>query len=554
MKEFKIKHLTIYKSDNSAEKKYRPELSALIIEKFGPGPYSDYEKTRGALTLSYNYFCDKFIQICQSEKSLRFYQFVLSQHEQTIELAFFSNKNHYPDGIKEEYIAVYRRILKWIIEEACNVDLHNDEEHNEAFLIRAKAKLNELVFLGDMIFFDANLFAEQDMIEDVLEINFDNNSQYVFSHKHHYDYIINKIQEAQGIHSIKHVVGDQSINGFKTAIHKCFGIEYDYISTVIAEIHKVNEKKGGQYCPFGWQSLPLSVQSIYGSDPEKASQIFKGLTLDRYNKLRLHDLACKPQTMFRYVYRPITIWKVDGEDFAVIGKNGFTECIIQLVTNAIPWGKAPIEWLENKEFKKYVHQQEDQHDKWLDDEVEIRLQEKQLQYHKNVTKIISASGPVNLVIPEVGEIDFLIISHKFKKIYVADSKHLQGRYDMMTMKNDLSNFTKLKNGYNKQISNKVNWISENLDKFDFHNKVKYGSSTPSIVNYEIEGIFIINTPTFYMYNSDYRIYTVDVFAEVITGQLVDPEFTIVLDEGKDLKSFQIKYPYFKKPDYSFIDS
>jgi hypothetical protein len=552
MEEFKIKHLTIYKGDASPEVKYRPELSKLLLDNFGPGPYTDHDIARKAVTFSFNFFCDKFLDLCHSETSVRFYQLVLSQHEQAIELALFGNKNHYPKGITEEYIAVYRRILKWILEQACDIKLHNEEKHDDKFLDRAKKKLNELVFLGDMIFYDANMYAEQDMIEDVVEVKFDENNQYIFSHKHHYDFIIEKIQESNGIHSFKHVVDEKAIEDLKKAIEKCFGLKYEFLTTVIAEIHKMNESKGGKYCGFGWESLPLSVQSMFAANPDQARILFKGLTLDRTNKLKLHDLACKPQTMYRYLYRPITIWNIGGEDFAVIGRNGFTESIIQLATNAIPWGKAPDEWIANKCFKEYVHSKEDEHDKWLDDEVEKKVREIKLPFHRNVTNIVTENGNLSLLIKDVGEIDFIIISHDNKKIYIADSKHLQGRYDMMTQKNDFSNFTKDK-GYNKQIANKIKWASENLPQLDFHNKSMYVQSEPSISGYEIEGIFIINTPTFYMYNSDYRIYTVDVFAQIITGQLTDPELTVFVDNEDSMTKFNIKYPYFKKPNYKLLD-
>jgi len=552
MKEFKIKHFTIYKGDASPEIKYRPELSKLLFDNFGSGPYTDHDIARKAVTFSFNFFCDKFIELCHSETSVRFYQLVLSQHEQAIEIAFFGNKNHYPDGITEEYIAVYRRILKWILEQACDIKLHNEEKQDEKFLERAKKKLNDLVFLGDMIFYDANMYAEQDMIEDVVEMKFDENNFYVFSHKHHYDFVIDKIINSNGFRAVKHVVDDDAIEDLKVAIEKCFGLKYEFLTTVIAEIHKINESKGGQYCGFGWESLPLSVESMFGANADQARILFKGLTLDRTNKLKLHDLACRPQTMNRYLYRPITIWNIGGEDFAVIGKNGFTESIIQLATNCIPWGKAPEEWIANNGFKQYVHSKEDEHDKWLDDEVEKKVREIKLPFHRNVTNIFTENGNLSLLVKDVGEIDFIIISHDNKKIYIADSKHLQGRYDMMSQKNDFSNFTKDK-GYNKQIANKIKWAHENLSHLDFHNKSIYGQSEQSISAYEIEGIFIINTPTFYMYNSDYRIYTVDVFAQIITGQLIDPELTVFVDNEDSMTKFNIKYPYFKKPNYKLLD-
>ena len=252
------------------------------------------------------------------------------------------------------------------------------------------------------------------------------------------------------------------------------------------------------------------------------------------------------------MYRPITIWNIEGSDFAVIGTNAFTESIIQLATNCIPWGKAPDEWIANSCFKDYVHSKEDEHDKWLDDEVENRLKNEGLAYHRNFTQIDGIKGKVSLNQKDVGEIDFIIMNHPQKTVHVVDCKHLQGRYDMMTQKNDFSNFTKSK-GYNEQIQRKVDFVNRNLADFDHHNRKVYGASEPSIISYKIEGFFIINTPTFYMFNSDFRIYTVDVFVDVIAKRLVDPVLNVILDNGDKTAILKVNYPYFKKPHYKLVD-
>ncbi|MES1181762.1 MAG: hypothetical protein ABUL44_03115, partial [Flavobacterium sp.] len=513
-KEYKIKHCTIYKGDATSEPRYRSELSKQLIDQLGTGPYSDHETARKAISIAYNYYCDKFIELCQDEKSVRFYQFVLSQHEQSIEVALFAKVDHYPDGIDKKYVAVYRRVLKWILEQACDINLSNNETADTAFKKRALSKLNELWFVGDMIFSCAYFYAEQDMVEDVAEVVFDSKGQYVFQHKHHYNFVIDKIQESYGAHSFKHVVDETAVEDLKVSIEKCFGVKYEFLTTVLAEIHRINKPKGGQYVGFGWESLPMSVKSMFGGNADQARILFKGLTLNKNNKLKLHDLACRPNTMYRYMYRPITIWNIEGEDFAVIGKNAFTESIIQLSTNCIPWGKAPDEWIANRCFKDYVHSKEDEHDKWLDNEVERRLKEEGLRYFRNITQITGQNGRISLNQKDVGEIDFIIINHPQKTVHVVDCKHLQGRYDMMTQKNDFSNFTKSK-GYNDQIQRKLNFVAQSLTDFDYHNRSEFGNTEQSILTYKLEGIFIINTPTFYMFNSDFRIYTVDVFVNVI---------------------------------------
>ena len=71
MNEYVINHVSIYVGTKKPEKKYRAELSKLLLEKFGIGPYSDEEKVREVISFCYEYFCKKFLDICYNEKSVR---------------------------------------------------------------------------------------------------------------------------------------------------------------------------------------------------------------------------------------------------------------------------------------------------------------------------------------------------------------------------------------------------------------------------------------------------------------------------------------------------
>jgi len=552
VKEIKINGLVILKGDNIPEAKYRKELSVLMIDQFGAGPYSEKNKVREVITFAFKYFCSKFNEICESETSAHFYRYVMSLHEQSIELSFFAKDSHYPKNYSAADLALYRRILKWTLEKACEMRLNNEESINQQFKKRAQQLINELLCVGEMIFTYANIYAEQDMIEDVAEIIFDKDNEFVIKHKHHYDFVIAQIQESYGGHSFKHVVDEKPIKDLEIALDKCFGIKYGFLTTALKELHKMIADKGGQYCGFEWESLPLSVESMFHGNVDRARQIYQGLTLNRDNKIPLEELVCKPYSMNRSLLRPILIWNVEGKDFAFVGENAWLESIIELTSNKIPWGKAPEEWIRNECFKTYMHSKEDEHDKWLDDEVEKRLVAKNLQYDRNLTSLHNSTGGLSINTPGVGEIDFIIIDHTSHKIFIADCKHLQGRYDMMSQKNDYSNFIK-PNGYNQQISNKIAFISSHMGDLDSHFRRKYGDDSRDITDYDVQGIFIINTPTFYMFNSDYRIYTVDVALDAITGELQDPEFTLIIDEEEQQTIFRIKYPYFRKPNYHLVD-
>lgn len=554
MKEYIVKeHYRVYKFDISIEKKFRQELSKQLIEKFQKGPF-DQETIRDIVVYSLNYYIGKFLEICHQEKSVAFYQFIFILHEQATELVYKHNGETLSVNVDWKYIALYRRILKFILETACDVKMITGEKVNNKFLHRIEGKIDALLFLGEMILSCVSFYAEQAMIEDVAEVKFDNNDEYVFSRRHHYEFIFKHIIEEFGGQLEKTVVDDSGLAGFEDltkAIEEHFHIKYKELGHLIASIHKELEPKGGFIVGVGWETLPQNLHRMFNVPLDICEQFFSGLRLDRNNKMGLLDLACKPYNLNRYIYRPILIWNIDGNDYALIGKNSWSETFVQLASNAIPWGKAAPEWMKNIGFKKFVHEKEDDHDRWLDDEVENKLKALNLLYDRNVKRINHDDTFTNIDVEGLGEIDFIIVNPKTNKIYIADCKHLLGRYDIVNQKNDFNAFCSGKKPYNETMSRKIEWFNENKQLISKHFQKKYPNYKLDISEFIIEGIFIINTPTFYMYNSKYRIYTVSQITTVLNNQFKDRTFYIINDDDKSI--LNIEYPYFQKPVHLTFD-
>lgn len=63
--------------------------------------------------------------------------------------------------------------------------------------------------------------------------------------------------------------------------------------------------------------------------------------------------------------------------------------------------------------------------------------------------------------------------------------------------------------YETKLCRKVNWISNNLEVLKDHLSNIYNMSDIDISNYNVEGIFIINTPTFYMLKEEFKAITLN---------------------------------------------
>ena len=93
---------------------------------------------------------------------------------------------------------------------------------------------------------------------------------------------------------------------------------------------------------------------------------------------------------------------------------------------------------------------------------------------------------------------------------------------------------------------------DRISEIEEHFQVKLNDRNFHLGRITIEPIFIVNTPTFMMYNNPFRIYTLKDFEYLIQGKFVDKIYKIPIDEGKP-DTVDIKYPYFKKPGYKVFD-
>lgn len=540
------KKYKVYKGEKWAESSFRKELSQKLLKGFGRGPFTQDQITE-IVKISLEYYSNKFISLCQKETAFYFYQSVLMFHEDAVELVLDDHELD-SDVVTMKYLAMYRRILKWIMETGCEVEMKIIDVKQGA---RQEVEhwLDQLLFLGDMIMTCVTVYAEQGMIEDVGEIYFDKNDLYVFSRRHHYNMIFNHIIHESGNQYEKQVHDEDGIEDLQHALEKHLGVNYESQGNIIASI---KEQLGDFPQGFNWDALPENLERHFGIPYSQGERFFRGLTLDKHNKLSLIDVACKPGNLNRMLYKPIVIWKVNGKDWAVLGPNTYTEAIIQYATNAIPWGKAPAEWMSVPGFKEYVHSKEGLHDKWLDDAVEEILKSSNVLYSRNIKKLSTKSGPINIDVKGLGEIDFLIAAKDVKKIYIVDCKHLVTRYDAASQKNDFNAFTKSSRktkSYNEKMANKVGWFKQNTELVTEH----FGLEQKSLIDYSVEGIFIINTPTIYMYNSKFRIFVVDQISAVLSGTFQDHTFIHHEYFDGHTKFLKIDYPYFRKPGHLKID-
>jgi hypothetical protein len=535
---------------------YNKNVSKLIIEKFGKGPFNDFDTTNEILFFLNDGYINQMKCFLASERSLAFYQYIQILHDNSNEIMMQDDFQVHFDQLSLQHFALYRRVLKFILEQSTCIELVFAESL-ESCKERCLSFLEELIHVGYRLFSISNLIASQQLIEDAVEIFFNDDDLYVIDYKHHYNAIIDQINQHSRSHLEKAIKDKNAVEDFADAMVKCFGISFKDINREVKSMHQhqINIDNEPYPCAVGFDlhSLIDNLSHNSGVSYEIAKIIISGLIISKDTVCNFKESVYKPQSINRHLYRPIIQYKIEGinQPMTIVSFHSLIISLDQLATNAISWGKYPDEW-KNECFDGYVKNKIILNDKVLEDYNEKLLKENKIIYSRNI-KYIKRRNNRNLNIDnsECGEIDFLIL--KDSTIYIADSKHLLARYDFNNWKNDFSAFETNKKNYNKTIARKIKFLSDKKELIQEHLEIENPGFNLDLTGYEIEGIFLINGSTFYMYNSTYKLLTVRDFELFLKGEFVYPTFHITEEIGGVSKEIIVSHPYFKKPKYEIFE-
>lgn len=544
--------------DEKLKEYYINNFSKLIFEKYGKGPFETFKETNEILVFIHDSLIRQMKLLLSNEKSLAVYQYIQILHEQSNKIVIDDDfSNHFTQISKGDF-AIYRRVLRFILEQATHLELVFAEPLENAKK-RALKFIEELIYIGNELFGISNLIASQQLIEDSIEILFNKDNLYFIDYKHHYNAIIEQINNELESHIEKAIKDENAINDFSQATKNCLGVAFQEIIREVKSMHKNMEDNNNEPYPcasgFDLHSLINNLSHNSQISYDEAKTIVSGLILSQETKCSFKEAIYKPQSINRHFYRPFLQYKIISKkvntDMIMVGQYGLMISLQQLATNAIGWNKYPTEW-KNNCFDNYVKEKQLINDKILEDYLENLLKKNKIRYSRNITSLKKMNNRnIDIDNENCGEIDFLILLNN--KIYIADSKHLLARYDFNNWKNDYYKFETDKSNFNKTIERKKNYLNDKEQLIEEHFRVEYQDNSIELADYELECIFLINNPTFYMYNSKYKIITIRDFERFLNGESIYPIFHINKMNGDNLEQTIVEHPYFKRPEYVIFD-
>lgn len=222
-----IDNIPVISFEDTASDKYWTALSKFLISKYGEHHFTNHSKVETILMDSFQFLVDAFRTLLIQEKSLNLFLYVFWLHEESIKLHVKTLNGFKLYHFDESEFASYRRILKLILEQGCDIDFEWGVFPNADELKLLDEKIQELQYLGFWMYQLADYIALQKMIEESFDIEFDEEKLLMIGWQYHYGEAYAELIPKLSNDYAEGTFDEDSICELKVAIEKCFGIDYD---------------------------------------------------------------------------------------------------------------------------------------------------------------------------------------------------------------------------------------------------------------------------------------------------------------------------------------
>ncbi len=515
--------------------KYWPILSKIVYEEIGDKEIKEPELVQILLKKCFVNLCSILELKISEQKKASFYIFCQKIHEDSIEVWSKNVKGNSLGGIEEDF-AASRRVSKIILEQSCKLDLvgaPNFYKEIEVNLEQYTEYLEELLYIGTWCYTISEFISRSQLFPSSTGLIIKENELNILTYQPFpelFKFLFYEIQK----HNSEVVVSD-SIIRFKELLLNEFGVDYNILSLFI------NQQLVDPKYRFGLLKINNLIDDIhkeYDYNKEFTANFYKGLTIDKNNSLSVENCFLQNQHENRHVFRPILQLNIDNAIYHMIGYNKWVESLTLLSTNSFPFGLYPSEWKKYQLIRDFVNHIDNTHVKLLENPVIELLEENNRKFDFNIESFEQLKGNNINIKNTVGDIDILFLDEKFKIVYVCECKHNRSRYDLNNWKRDYSNF---KEKYEHQLKRKVDWVNQNINIVKNHLKKKYPEQFDiDVENFEVKGIFIINAPTVYMFNGNYRAFTISDIRDLLEEQFVDIKFEFINESS--VRNYSLNIP------------
>lgn len=525
--------------DFNYSKMYWPIISQIIEDEVGVEEVKDAALVQDLLKKCFAQLCLILEEKIKAQNRVTFFMCCQYLHEDSTDI-WIRQTQGYKLSVSEEDFAASRRVLKIILEQStkldlvgCNNFLTELQRNTEVYVLA----LEEMLYLGYWCIILSENIARSQLFPLSIGLQIEEGELSILTYQPYpelYKFIFTDMPR----HNSKVALSD-SIHGFKDTIQNNFGITYDSLSSFI-----LSKAKAPGY-RFSLANLKQSIyefvkeSGVGDADEAFIRSFYAGLTVSKRNCLPLDKCIYNNQDQHRHIYRPILELTVDGKIYNLIGYNKWRESFTTLTTNCFPFGIIPDEWKQFKPLKDFIHRVDNEHDKILIDPIATILTQNEIFFEIDIDSFNTGTGTNVNIKNSIGDIDVLFIEPDQRRIYVTECKHNRSRFDLNNWKRDYANFT---DKYEEQLKRKLEWVTYNKKTVETHFRETFGDFDTNLSEFEVIGIFAINAPTIYMYNGQYRAFTIQDISDLVSIGYRDVKFNFTSERTGE--SYFIEHPYF----------
>jgi len=489
------------------EPAYRARLTALIKTRYGSEVKPDH--TLPALMDCFNFYAEELESAIREIKDVNFFVFVYMLHEDSAEISYLTqNAEEFP--IDRNYFNLYRRILKLILQESCLIEAVASPAPDNRWMDEHVSVIEKLIYLGDFLIMMADAISEQKVTEGSIVLSMDS-GLLTFQNSVAWKDFLPALLSGWGEDGRESLIEEGLETHFNKRLKTEIGIDLSDIRSIMGTL---NQKLHNMNPPRFVLLNELLIVLAQEAGNELVTSFIKGLILNKDNVASIRNAVEKPYLGKRIIHRPLLTLNIDGDECILVYPYSFEEAMNTFFQNNLTMGKYPEEWKAIPFMDALVKEFKQKHKDILEDPVEKLLENFAIPYDRNVKVLYKQDHQHVSINLKPGEIDFIFILNN--KIYIADCKNLTKRYEMHGWFQDISKFTN--SGYNLKMEEKLAFLQSNLSLLESHLRIALKSPELDIYQYTIEGIFIINTPTIYMLNGKYKIYTFHRFNQLLQGK------------------------------------
>lgn len=217
---------------------YWKSLSSTITSEYSNKTFTDHIDVENVLSYGFQFFVDRFKEIVLGQKSFSFFLYSHWLHEQSIQVYKKTLAGFEISEISETEFAMYRRILKLILEQGCDIDLIGGKFPLDEEILAFDEIIQELIYLGTWIYQFADHLAFQKMIDECYVVYFDENQLLVIDWQHHYGEAYNQLFPDLKFDYVNATMDEKALPELKETVEKCFKIDFNFACGIIFEIKK----------------------------------------------------------------------------------------------------------------------------------------------------------------------------------------------------------------------------------------------------------------------------------------------------------------------------